>query len=27
VGDTVVPNSHVVAPGTIVELLAPVSGG
>lgn len=27
VGDTVVPNSHVVAPGTVVELLAPVSGG
>jgi molybdopterin converting factor small subunit len=27
VGDTIVPNSHVVAPGTLVELLAPVSGG
>lgn len=27
VGDTVVPDGHVVAPGTLVELLAPVSGG
>lgn len=27
VGDTVVPDKQVIAPGTLVELLAPVSGG
>ena len=27
VGDLVVPDNHVVAPGETVELLAPVSGG
>ncbi|HEX6071499.1 MAG TPA: MoaD/ThiS family protein [Sphingomicrobium sp.] len=27
VSDTIVPDSHVVAPGETIELLAPVSGG